>query len=101
MPVEVLALRTLKPLPLDDIFRSVAKTKRLVTVEEAPVPGGFGEHLVANVTRDPTMLATLWATPRCVGAPAIDPPPVPNYASYIPQADDVLRAIEATFKDAF
>jgi len=101
IPVEVLALRTLKPLPLDDIFRSVAKTKRLVTVEEAPVPGGFGEHLVANVTRDPTMLATLWATPRCVGAPAIDPPSVPNYASYIPQADDVLRAIEATFKDAF
>jgi len=76
IPVEVLALRTLKLLPLDDIFHSVAKTKRLVTVEEAPVSGGFGEHLVANVTSDPTMLATLWATPRCVGAPAIDPPPV-------------------------
>ena len=101
IPVEVLALRTLKPLPLDDIFHSVAKTKRLVTVEEAPVAGGFGEHLVANVTSDPTMLATLWATPRCVGAPAIDPPPVPYYASYIPQADDVLRAIEAAFKDEF
>ena len=101
IPVEVLALRTLKPLPLDDIFHSVAKTKRLVTVEEAPVAGGFGEHLVANVTSDPTMLATLWATPRCVGAPAIDPPPVPYYASYIPQTDDVLRAIEAAFKDEF
>ena len=47
------------------------------------------------------MLATLWATPRCVGAPAIDPPPVPYYASYIPQADDVLRAIEVTFKEEF
>ena len=101
IPVEVLALRTLKPLPLDAIFHSVAKTKRLVTVEEAPVCGGFGEHLVANVTSDPTMLATLWATPRCVGAPAIDPPPAPYYASYIPQADDVLRAIEVTFKEEF
>jgi TPP-dependent pyruvate/acetoin dehydrogenase alpha subunit/pyruvate/2-oxoglutarate/acetoin dehydrogenase E1 component len=101
IPVEVLALRTLKPLPRDDIFHSVTKTKRLVTVEEAPVSGGFGEHVVANVTSDPTMLATLWATPRCVGAPAIDPPPVPYYASYIPQAADILRAIETTFKEEF
>jgi pyruvate/2-oxoglutarate/acetoin dehydrogenase E1 component len=76
IPVEVLALRTRKPLPSDDIFHSVAKTKRLVTVEETPVSGGFGEQLVANVTSDLTMLATLWATPRCVGAPAIDPPSV-------------------------
>jgi len=101
IPVEVLALRTLKPLPLEAIFQSIEKTKRLVTVEEAPVSGGFGEHLVANVTRDPTMLATLWATPRCVGAPDIDHPPVPYYASYIPQTENVLQAIMDTFHDEF
>jgi len=101
IPVEVLALRTLKPLPLEAIFHSIEKTKRLVTVEEAPVSGGFGEHLVANVTSDPTMLATLWATPRCVGAPDIDHPAAPYYASYIPQTEDVLQAIEDTFHEDF
>jgi len=99
--VEVLALRTLKPLPRDDIFHSVEKTRRLVTVEESPVSGGFGEHIVAQVTSDPSMLATLWATPRCVGAPDSDHPPAPYYASYIPQPEDVLRAIEETFKEEF
>jgi 2-oxoisovalerate dehydrogenase E1 component len=99
--VEVLALRTLKPLPLDEIFTSVAKTKRLVTVEEAPVAGGFGNHLVAQVISDPTMLATLWAPPRCVGAPEIDHPAAPYYASYIPQTEDVLQAIEETLKEEF
>jgi TPP-dependent pyruvate/acetoin dehydrogenase alpha subunit/pyruvate/2-oxoglutarate/acetoin dehydrogenase E1 component len=99
--VEVLALRTLKPLPLDEIFTSVEKTKRLVTVEESPVAGGFGNHLVAKVSSDPTMLATLWAPPRCVGAPEMDHPAAPYYASYIPQTEDVLRAIEETFKEEF
>jgi len=101
IPVEVLALRTLKPLPREAIFQSLEKTRRLVTVEEAPVSGGFGEHLVANITGDPTMLATLWATPRCVGAPDVDPPLVPYYASYIPQTEDVLQAITGTFHEEF
>src|SRR5262249_49297000 len=101
IPVEVLALRTLKPLPREAICQSIEKTKRLVTVEEAPVSGGFGEHLVASITSDPTMLATLWATPRCVGAPDVDPPLVPYYASYIPQPEDVLQAITDTFHEEF
>ena len=54
-----------------------------------------------NVTSDPTMLATLWATPRCVGAPDIDHPPAPYYASYIPQTEDVLQAIKDTFHEEF
>ena len=47
------------------------------------------------------MLATLWATPRCVGAPDIDHPAAPYYASYIPQIEDVLQAIDDTFHEEF
>ena len=54
-----------------------------------------------NVTSDPTMLATLWATPRCVGAPDVDHPPLPYYASYMPQTEDVLQAIVDTFHEEF
>src|SRR5262249_52980445 len=96
--VEVLALRTLKPLPLEAIFHSGEKTNRPPPAAESPGSGGFGEHIVAQVSRDPFMLATLWATPRCVGAPDSDHPPAPYYASYIPQPEDVLKAIEGTFK---
>jgi hypothetical protein len=47
------------------------------------------------------MLATLWAPPRCVGAPEIDHPAAPYFASYIPQTADVLQAIEETLKEEF
>jgi len=45
--VEVLDIRTLKPLDEDALLESVAKTGRVVIVQEAPRTAGFGAELAA------------------------------------------------------
>ncbi|MGH7641987.1 MAG: transketolase C-terminal domain-containing protein, partial [Candidatus Dormibacteria bacterium] len=47
--VEVIDVRSLAPLDLDTILESVTKTSRLLVVEEQPVAGGWGGHVVASV----------------------------------------------------
>jgi pyruvate/2-oxoglutarate/acetoin dehydrogenase E1 component len=46
---EVIDLRTLRPLDLDTVLRSVAKTNRLVALEEGPRLGGWAAGLVGAV----------------------------------------------------
>src|SRR5207248_5805568 len=45
--VEVLDIRTLKPLDEDALLASAAKTGRVVIVQEAPRTAGFGAELAA------------------------------------------------------
>jgi pyruvate/2-oxoglutarate/acetoin dehydrogenase E1 component len=47
--IEVVDLRTLKPLDKETIIRSVSKTERVLIVHEAPLTGGFGGELAAVV----------------------------------------------------
>jgi pyruvate/2-oxoglutarate/acetoin dehydrogenase E1 component len=47
--VEVIDPRTIAPFDIETVLRSVEKTRRLVTVEENPVRGGFGAEVVARV----------------------------------------------------
>jgi pyruvate dehydrogenase E1 component beta subunit len=47
--VEVVDPRTLKPLDMETISRSVAKTGRALIVHEAPKTGGFGAELAAAI----------------------------------------------------
>jgi len=47
--VEVVDLRTLKPLDVDTIVESVSKTGRALVVHEAPITGGFGGEIVARI----------------------------------------------------
>ncbi len=47
--VEVIDLRTLKPLDVDTIVESVSKTGRALVVHEAPITGGFGGEIVARI----------------------------------------------------
>ncbi|MEA4906200.1 MAG: alpha-ketoacid dehydrogenase subunit beta [Chloroflexi bacterium] len=47
--VEVVDLRSLKPLDTETIVQSVTKTGRVLIVHEAPVTGGFGGELAAVV----------------------------------------------------
>ena len=48
--IEVIDLRTLKPLDLDAIVSSLEKTRRLVIVSEGARAGGFASEVVARVT---------------------------------------------------
>ncbi len=47
---EVIDLRSVMPLDVDLLAESVARTGRLITVEEQPVSGGWGSHVIAAVT---------------------------------------------------
>jgi acetoin:2,6-dichlorophenolindophenol oxidoreductase subunit beta len=48
--IEVIDLRTVKPLDTATILRSVAKTNRLLVVEEGPRTGGWSAQVLAAVT---------------------------------------------------
>ncbi len=48
--VELVDPRTVSPLDLDTILRSVAKTGRLLIVDEPPAPCGFAAEVAAQVT---------------------------------------------------
>jgi pyruvate/2-oxoglutarate/acetoin dehydrogenase E1 component len=49
---EVIDLRTLRPLDLDAVLRSVAKTNRVVAIEEGPRVGGWAANLVGAVAAE-------------------------------------------------
>jgi pyruvate/2-oxoglutarate/acetoin dehydrogenase E1 component len=46
---EVVDLRTLRPLDIETVLRSVAKTNRLVCVEEGPLVGGWASGLLGHI----------------------------------------------------
>jgi acetoin:2,6-dichlorophenolindophenol oxidoreductase subunit beta len=50
LDAEVIDLRTLRPLDLDTVLESVAKTNRLLAVEEGPRTGGWSTGLLGAVT---------------------------------------------------
>jgi pyruvate/2-oxoglutarate/acetoin dehydrogenase E1 component len=50
LQAEVVDLRTLRPLDVPTVVASVAKTNRLLVVEEGPLTGGWAGELVAQVS---------------------------------------------------
>ena len=50
--VELIDLRTIKPLDMDCIMGSVNKTGRLVTLEEGVKTGGIGAEIIARVSEE-------------------------------------------------
>lgn len=78
--VEVVDIRTLVPLDTETILRSVAKTGRLVTAEEAPRVHGFGAEITARVVEH-LPPSRLKAPVRRVGAAHV---PIP-YAKNLEQ----------------
>jgi pyruvate/2-oxoglutarate/acetoin dehydrogenase E1 component len=50
--VEVIDLRSLKPLDMSTILLSLKKTGRIVVVEEGPKTGGVGAEIIARVSEE-------------------------------------------------
>ncbi|MBS9722221.1 alpha-ketoacid dehydrogenase subunit beta [Tianweitania sp. BSSL-BM11] len=94
---EIIDLRTLMPLDIDTIVRSVEKTGRCVVVHEATRTSGFGAELAAEVQErcfyhleKPVQRVTGWDTPY----------PHVHEWEYFPGPKRVGEAlIEATAKD--
>ena len=50
--VEVIDLRTLRPVDIETVLTSVRKTSRLVVVEEGPLTGGWAGEVLARITEE-------------------------------------------------
>ena len=90
--VEVVDLRTLKPLDIETVAASVQKTGRLVAVSEAARAGGMASEVVARVTDE--VFDALKAAPVRVAAQDTPMPYAgPLERAVLPQVDDVVAAI--------
>jgi pyruvate/2-oxoglutarate/acetoin dehydrogenase E1 component len=89
--IEVIDLRTLRPLDIETIVESVRRTGRLLIVHEAPRFGGFAGEITAQVCEE----AFEWLDAPIRRVTAIDTPvpyspPLEDY--YLPQTDDIVAA---------
>ena len=90
--VEVLDLRTLRPLDRDGILDSVRRTRRLVVADPAWKTGGFSAEIVASVAESGWNL--LDAPPRRVCYPEAPVPSSPALAGlYYPGPIDLVNAV--------
>jgi pyruvate dehydrogenase E1 component beta subunit len=89
---DVIDLRTLVPWDRETVRESVARTGRLVLVEEAPRSGGWGAEIVADVCG--SVFDRLRAAPFRITTPDV---PVPFGAEleerFLPSEEEIGRQI--------
>lgn len=91
LSVEVIDLRTLRPIDVDTVLASVRKTNRLVVVEEGPLTGGWAGEVMACVTEQALgHLDDAWriATPN---TPIPYSPPLED--AFLPGTDRIVAEI--------
>jgi len=93
--VEVIDLRTLRPLDSTTFLDSVSRTHRALVVEEGWRTGGIGAEIAAQISEE-----VFWDLDAPVGRLATAEVPVP-YAQHLEaaalvQVDDVVAAVRAT-----
>jgi 2-oxoisovalerate dehydrogenase E1 component beta subunit len=89
--LEVLDLRSLRPLDTAAIVESVRRTGRVLVVHEAPRFGGLAGEIIAQICEE--AFEWLDTPPRRVTAldtPIPFSPPLEEY--YLPQTDDIIAA---------
>ncbi|MBN1553578.1 MAG: alpha-ketoacid dehydrogenase subunit beta [Phycisphaerae bacterium] len=93
--VEVIDPRSLVPFDWQTVQTSVAKTHRVVIVEESPKRSGVGAEIAATLAED--MFDLLQAPVRRVAAPNTPAPFSPPMESfYIPSVDGIISAVRET-----
>jgi pyruvate/2-oxoglutarate/acetoin dehydrogenase E1 component len=97
--VEVVDLRSLRPMDVGTVRESVKRTGRLVTAQEAPVAVGIGAEVTAAVVESDAVDHLLAPVVR-VGALDVPMPYASNLESAtIPQAEDIVAACRAVMED--
>lgn len=93
--VEVINLRTLNPLDLKTLIKSVKKTGRVVIAHEAPRTCGFGAELAA-LLQEHCFYSLEAPIKRCTG---LDTPfPHTLESDYLPDAPRVIKALLETLR---
>lgn len=91
---DVIDLLTIQPWDRNLVFESVARTGRLVVVEESPWSGGWGTDIVSAVAGE--LLDELRAPVVRVTTPDVPVPFAPDLeARYLPTSDEVVAQVDA------
>jgi 2-oxoisovalerate dehydrogenase E1 component len=96
--VEVIDVRTLKPLDLETIAESVRRTGRLVVVSEGARAGGFASEVVARVV-DEAWDALLTAPVRVTAKDTPSPYAAALEREVLPQVEAVLAGIKEVLEE--
>ena len=88
---EVIDLRTLRPLDIATVLASVAKTNRIVVVEEGPLTGGWAGEVIARVTEEG--LGDLDDAWRIATAESPIPYSPPLEDAFLPNSERIVREI--------
>lgn len=97
--VEVIDLRSIVPCDYDTITKSVEKTGRLVVVHEDTITCGFGQSVIAEMTRHPDRWNLFLSPPQLVARPDVHIGfnPIYEYAA-LPSVEQVIEAIQTTME---
>ncbi len=91
---EVVDLRVLRPLDIEGVLASVAKTRGAVIIEEAWRTGGFAAEVSAQITEN--LFNTLdWPVQRIGGAEVPAPYAKHLEDASLPQVQDIIDLVEA------
>ena len=96
--VELVDPRTVSPLDTDTILRSVAKTGRLLIVDEPPAPCGFAAEIAAQVV-DAGFDYLDAPIRRLTGVFTPTPYSPPLEAAIVPTAAEIANAIRSLVKE--
>lgn len=95
---EVVDVATLKPLDMDTILTSVAKTGRCVIVQEAPRAGGWASEIAANLAEHG--LLSLFAPVLRVSGYDTHMPLAKQERVFIPDTERILKEVRKVFDAA-
>lgn len=95
--VEIVDLRTLRPLDTDIILTSVKKTHRVVVLHEACVTGGFGGEIVARIAD--SAFDYIDAPIKRIGVPDVPIPYAKSLENFIvPNEKQLIECIRGVLK---
>lgn len=92
--VEVINLRSIRPLDVDTIVKSVKKTSRIVTVEEGWPHFGVGSEIAALIMESEAFDYLDAPLERVTGADVPMPYAINLEGAALPKSDDVIAAVK-------
>jgi 2-oxoisovalerate dehydrogenase E1 component len=96
--LEVINPFVLQPLAIEPILDSVAKTGRLLVVQECGAGRGLGDRVISQVVQQ---AAALKCRPRLLAAPDVPVPFAPELEMYCrPNASKIIAAVDEMFKES-
>lgn len=92
--IEVVDLRSISPLDVPTVAKSVEKTGRLVVAHESQLECGVGAELVSSIVE--SSFSYLEAAPERVGAYDLPYAPAQWEGQFLPNLDRILDAVDRT-----